>query len=95
MDLLFLDEPPVGLDPRARRNLLNYIKKQVKLGLTVFFTTHIMEEVDYLCDQICIINKGKIIEFDTPQLLKQKYGSTKKIDIILQNPISKQIHDFL
>jgi len=94
MDLLFLDEPTVGLDPRARRNLLNYIKKQVKNGLTVFFTTHIMEEVDYLCDQICIINKGKIIEFNTPQLLKQKYGSTKKIDIILQNPISKQIPDY-
>lgn len=94
-DLLFLDEPTVGLDPRTRRNLLNYIKKQVKLGLTVFFMTHIMEEVDYLCDQICIINKGKIIEFDTPHLLKQKYDSTKKIDIILQNPISKQMHDFL
>jgi ABC-2 type transport system ATP-binding protein len=94
MDLLFLDEPTVGLDPRARRNLLNYIKKQVNHGLTVFFTTHIMEEVDYLCDKICIINKGKIIEFDTPHLLKQKYGSTKKIDIILQNPISKQIYEF-
>ncbi len=95
MDLLFLDEHTVGLDPRARRNLLNYIKKQVKRGgLTVFFTTHIMEEVDYLCDQICIINKGKIIEFNTPQFLKHKYGSTKKIDIILQNPVSKQIHDF-
>ena len=94
MDLLFLDEPTVGLDPRARRNLLNYIKKQVKDGLTVFFTTHIMEEVEYLCDQICIINKGKIIEFDTPYLLKQKYGSTKKIDITLQNPISKNIHDY-
>src|SRR5215203_2085499 len=94
MNLLFLDEPTVGLDPRARRNLLNYIKKQVKQGLTVFFTTHIMEEVDYLCDQVCIINKGKIIEFNTPQLLKQKYGSTKKIDIIFRNPISKQIHDY-
>lgn len=94
MDLLFLDEPTVGLDPRARRNLLNYIKKQVKHGLTVFFTTHIMEEVEYLCDQICIINKGKIIEFDTPFLLKQKYGSTKKIDITLQNPISKNIRDY-
>ena len=94
MDLLFLDEPTVGLDPRARRNLLNYIKKQVKLGLTVFFTTHIMEEVDYLCDQICIINNGKIIEFDTPYLLKQKYGSTKKIDITLQNPISNNLRDY-
>jgi ABC-2 type transport system ATP-binding protein len=94
MDLLFLDEPTVGLDPRARRNLLNYIRKQVNLGLTVFFTTHIMEEVEYLCDQICIINKGKIIEFDTPYLLKQKYGTTKKIDITLQNPISRNIHDY-
>jgi ABC-2 type transport system ATP-binding protein len=94
MDLLFLDEPTVGLDPRARRNLLNYIKKQVKDGLSVFFTTHIMEEVDYLCDQICIINKGKIIEFDTPYLLKQKYGSIKKIDITLQNPISQNIRDY-
>jgi ABC-2 type transport system ATP-binding protein len=94
MDLLFLDEPTVGLDPRARRNLLNYIRKQVNLGLTVFFTTHIMEEVEYLCDQICIINKGKIIEFDTPYLLKQKYGTTKKIDITFQNPISKNIRDY-
>ncbi|MDP8942137.1 MAG: ABC transporter ATP-binding protein, partial [Thermoproteota archaeon] len=52
MDLLFLDEPTVGLDPSARRMLLDYIKKQVKAGLTVFFTTHIMEEAEYLCDEI-------------------------------------------
>ena len=58
-DLLFLDESTIGWDPQASRNLLNFIKKQVKQGLTIFFTTHIMEEVDYLCDQICIINNGK------------------------------------
>ena len=52
MDLLFLDEPTVGLDPTARRVLLDYIKNQVKSGLTVFFTTHIMEEAEYLCDDI-------------------------------------------
>lgn len=66
MDLLFLDEPTVGLDPAARRTLLDHIKKQVKAGLTVFFTMHIMEEAEYLCDQIAIINKGKIIAFDRP-----------------------------
>ena len=71
MDLLFLDEPTVGLDPSARRMLLDYIKRQVKEGLTVFFTTHIMEEAEYLCDQVAIINKGKIIAFDTPTGLKE------------------------
>ncbi|HEY7573482.1 MAG TPA: ABC transporter ATP-binding protein [Nitrososphaeraceae archaeon] len=78
LDLLFLDEPTVGLDPSARRLLLDYIKSQVKSGLTVFFTTHIMEEAEYLCDQIAIIDKGKIIAFDTPSGLKQKYGKGNK-----------------
>src|SRR5918994_7276189 len=95
MDLLFLDEPTVGLDPRARRNLLNYIKKQVKLGLTVFFTTHIMEEVDYLCDKICIINHGKIIAFDTPTGLKQKYGEAKTIELTFKDTPNKSFIDLL
>src|SRR5581483_8159237 len=77
MDLLFLDEPTVGLDPAARRTLLDYVKKHVKGGLTVFFTTHIMEEAEYLCDEIAIINRGKIIATDTPAGLKQKYGGVK------------------
>lgn len=93
MDLLFLDEPTVGLDPSARRMLLDYIKKQVKAGLTVFFTTHIMEEAEYLCDEIAIINKGKILAFDTPAGLKQKYGGMKTIEIKLKNiPARSIIH---
>src|ERR687897_998359 len=78
MDLLFLDEPTVGLDPSARRMLLDYIKKHVKSGLTVFFTTHIMEEAEYLCDEIAIIDNGKIIAFDSPTDLKQKYWRGSK-----------------
>jgi ABC-2 type transport system ATP-binding protein len=85
MDLLFLDEPTVGLDPSARRTLLDYIKRQVKEGLTVFFTTHIMEEAEYLCDQVAIINKGKIIAFDTPAELKRRCGGVKTIEIKLKN----------
>ena len=93
MDLLFLDEPTVGLDPSARRMLLDYIKKQVKAGLTVFFTTHIMEEAEYLCDEIAIINKGKILAFDTPAGLKQKYGGMKTIEIKLKNiPAGSILH---
>ncbi len=93
MDLLFLDEPVVGLDPSARRMLLDYIKRQVKAGLTVFFTTHIMEEAEYLCDEIAIINKGKILAFDTPAGLKQKYGGIKTIEIKFKNiPVRSILH---
>src|SRR5256712_4914314 len=81
MDLLFLDEPTVGLDPSARRSLLDYIKKRVREGLTIFFTTHILEEAEYLCDEIAIINKGKIIAVDTPAELKNKFGREKTIQI--------------
>ena len=88
MDLLFLDEPTVGLDPSARRTLLDYIKERVREGLTVFFTTHIMEEAEYLCDEIAIINKGKIIAMDTPSGLKQKFGGVKIVEIKLKEPFN-------
>ncbi len=95
MDLLFLDEPTVGLDPAARRVLLDYIKDQVKSGLTVFFTTHIMEEAEYLCDDIAIINRGKIIAFDTPLGLKKKYGKENIIQIQLKEKISELILELI
>lgn len=85
MDLLFLDEPTVGLDPSARRSLLDYIKGKVKDGLTIFFTTHILEEAEYLCDEIAIINRGKIVAVDTPEELKNKFGREKTIKIHLGN----------
>ncbi len=83
MQLLFLDEPTVGMDPSARRMLLNYIKRKVKEGLTVFYTTHIMEEAEYLCDKIAIINRGRIIALDSPQTLKSRYGGMKRVEIKL------------
>ena len=88
MQLLFLDEPTVGMDPSARRLLLNYIKKRVREGLTVFYTTHIMEEAEYLCDQIAIINKGRIIALDSPQTLKHRYGGMKRVEIKLREPLN-------
>ena len=83
MDLLFLDEPTVGLDPSARRNLLDYLKNKVKTGLTIFYTTHILTEAEYLCDEIAIIDKGKIITVDTPDALKNRFGKEKTIKIHL------------
>ena len=83
MELLFLDEPTAGLDPSARRKLLDYLKVKVKTGLTIFYTTHILSEAEYLCDKIAIIDKGKIITVDSPDALKNKFGKEKTIKIHL------------
>ncbi|MCG3779940.1 MAG: putative Multidrug ABC transporter ATP-binding protein [Nitrosopumilus sp.] len=96
MELLFLDEPTVGLDPEARRKLLDYLKNKVKTGLTIFYTTHILSEAEYLCDQIAIIDKGKIITVDSPDALKNKFGKNKTIKIHLlkkQSNISSLLVD--
>lgn len=83
MDLLFLDEPTVGLDPSARRNLLDFLKNKAKTGLTIFYTTHVLTEAEYLCDEIAVINKGKILAVDTPDQLKSTFGQEKTIKIHL------------
>lgn len=83
MDLLFLDEPTVGLDPSARRKLLDFLKNKAKTGLTIFYTTHILSEAEYLCDEIAIIDQGKILTVDTPEALKNKFGKEKTIKIHL------------
>ncbi|QDI88830.1 ABC transporter ATP-binding protein [Candidatus Nitrosopumilus sp. SW] len=89
MDLLFLDEPTVGLDPTARRKLLDYLKNKVNTGLTIFYTTHILTEAEYLCDEIAIIDKGKIVTVDSPEALKSKFGKEKTIKIHLLEKNSK------
>ncbi len=88
MELLFLDEPTAGLDPSARRKLLDYLKNKVKAGLTIFYTTHILTEAEYLCDEIAIIDKGKIITVDSPDALKSRFGREKtiKIHLLEKNP---------
>ena len=83
MDLLFLDEPTVGLDPSARRKLLDYLRTKVNSGLTIFFTTHILTEAEYLCDEIAIIDKGRILAIDSPNALKNRFGKDKTIKIHL------------
>ena len=74
--VLFLDEPTTGLDPQTRSNVWEYIYKlQKEKKITIFLTTHYMEEAE-ICNKIAIIDKGKIIAFDTPFNLKKQYTST-------------------
>ena len=64
--IIFLDEPTTGLDPQARRSLWELIRDIRQRGTTVIITTHYMDEAEYLCDRIAIIDSGKIIALDTP-----------------------------
>ncbi len=82
--LLFLDEPTIGLDPQSRRviwDLLQKIRSEAKL--TIFITTHYMEEADILCDRIAIIDYGKIIALDSPANLKRNIGGYDIIEVSL------------
>ena len=64
--VFFLDEPTTGLDPQARINLWDLVRKVRDNGVTVIMTTHYMEEAEVLCDRVAIMDKGKIINIDTP-----------------------------
>jgi len=74
--VLFLDEPTTGLDPQTRANVWDYIHKlQKQKNITIFLTTHYMDEAE-ICQQVAIIDGGKIVAHDTPANLKKKYTST-------------------
>lgn len=72
--ILFLDEPTVGLDPQTRRRLWEIIKGLNQQGMTILLTTHYMEEVEYLCDRIGIMDAGTLIEMGTLSELRQRHG---------------------
>ena len=67
--IIFLDEPTTGLDPQARRSLWELVKNIRQRGTTVIITTHYMDEAEYLCDRVAIIDSGKIVALDSPDKL--------------------------
>jgi ABC-2 type transport system ATP-binding protein len=93
--VLFLDEPTVGLDPLSRRYTLDLIKSKAKEGMTIFYTTHVLEEVDYICDRAAVIDKGRIAVIGSPRDLKQKYGGLKTVEIILGDSSENAVSSFL
>jgi ABC-2 type transport system ATP-binding protein len=91
--VLFLDEPTVGLDIQTRRKIWGYIKKiHDEFEMTIFLTTHYMEEADKLCDRIGIIDGGKIQVIDSPENMKKAMGN-EVISIILEE--EKNYNSFL
>ena len=83
--LIFLDEPTVAVDPQSRNNILEGIKRLNELGATIVYTTHYMEEVEQLCNQIIIIDKGRVIASGTKDELKNMITLGERITIELKS----------
>ena len=80
-DLLFLDEPTTGLDPQARRQLWDLIEEFKKAGRTILLTTHYMDEAERLCDELAIMDHGKVIARGTPGALIASIGADHLVEL--------------
>lgn len=89
-DLLFLDEPTTGLDPRARKALWQVVEAFRASGGTILLTTHYMEEAAVLCDQIAIMDHGQIISIGTPRSLVDALGDVQFLEFECAQPIDDQ-----
>ena len=79
--MLFLDEPTVGIDPQSRNSIFEFVRDLNNDGMTVLYTTHYMEEADHLSDRIAIIDSGRIVTLDTPAALKAPYGDPGSVTL--------------
>jgi len=85
-EVLFLDEPTLGLDVAARKRIWEHISALRKRGMTIFMTTHYMEEADEYCDRVAIIDQGRIAVVDSPANLKLGLGNDASLnDVFLEN----------
>lgn len=92
--ILFLDEPTTGLDPAARLSVWELIKRFQAEGITILLTTHYMEEADYLCDRVAIMDQGRIVALDTPAKLKRSIGKLEVIEVKARVPekLAAELH---
>jgi len=81
--IVFLDEPTGGVDPITRRDFWELIYEASDSGITVFVTTHYMDEAEY-CDRVCIMDQGRIEAMDTPALLKKHYQAKNMDEVFIQ-----------
>ncbi len=91
MEILFLDEPTVGLDAIARRRILRYLKERARGGLSILFTTHILHEADLLCDRIAVLHLGRLLALDTADGLKSKFGGARAVLAVFSAPLDPAV----
>ena len=87
-ELVILDEPTTGLDPQARRNLWGLIKEINQRGVTVVLTTHYMDEAEYLCGRLAIMDHGKLLALDTPRNLINQLEATYTVKLTMDQPMT-------
>jgi ABC-2 type transport system ATP-binding protein len=89
-EVVFLDELTTGLDPQARRAIWELVRGIRERGKTVFLTTHLMEEAERLCDRVAIIERGQIIDIDTPQRLVDRHCPERTIVLATGDPTAEE-----
>jgi len=93
--IVILDEPTAGVDVELRQKLWSYFKKLNELGVTIILTTHYLEEAEFLCDHIAIINKGKIIANETKKSLLSKSNQKVILITLINDKITEKDKNFL
>ena len=92
--ILFLDESTAGLDVQGQRSIVEFIRQLNAEGMTIFLTTHQIEEASQLCHRVAIINQGKIVAIDTPERLKQAFQSVQSVEVAL-DPYPREAQEHL
>jgi ABC-2 type transport system ATP-binding protein len=88
-EILFLDEPTTGLDPGARRDVWKLVKEINSRGITIVLTTHYMEEAEYLCDRVAIMDHGQILTINNPRKLIEDLSHTTQVSFFTDQEIPK------
>ena len=91
VDILFLDEPTSGLDPATTKDIHKMLWEEKEKGTTIFLTTHNMFEAESMCDNIALLNQGKIVEYGNPQDICRKYNHLNKLQIRLRDGSMKEL----
>jgi ABC-2 type transport system ATP-binding protein len=88
--LVFLDELTTGLDPQSRRVIWDLVRGIRERGKTVFLTTHLMEEAERLCDRVAIMERGRIIDIDTPDRLVTRHCPERTVIVTIDDPSAEE-----